>query len=127
MCPGDRATENPVHGNVEGIRSQNAPLSNASFHLKPLTQFTIAPDTAGRLGIQPTKQLDELQWDTNDFQKFEEGNPVDRVKGSLQVYVGSEERLAVLPAGLGQHSECQDPITVERPGVNPLCSRLLLA
>ena len=110
MSPSDRATKDPVHGNIEGIRSQNAPLSNASFHLEPPTQFTLTPDTADRLGIQPTKQSDELEWDANEFQKFEEGIPVDRVKGSLQVYVGSVERLAILPAGLGQHSESQDPI-----------------
>ena len=49
MCPGDSATENPVHGNVEGIWGQNAPLSQARFHLEPLTQFTLASNTADRL------------------------------------------------------------------------------
>ena len=39
-----------------------------------------------------------------------------RVKGSLQVYVRSVERLAILPAGLGQNSECQDPINRWAPG-----------
>ena len=60
MSPRDHAPENPIHGNVEGILSQNAPLSNASFHLEPLTQFTLTPDTADRLGIQPAKQSDLL-------------------------------------------------------------------
>ena len=44
----DRVTNNPVYGNVEDTRIQNAPSSNASFHLEQLTQFTLTPDTAGQ-------------------------------------------------------------------------------